>query len=154
MSSLYSVILDSGVKEIHTLAAPGGAGSLPYVEDEATRRLFNLDRSLRIALSRRPEVNGSQTLAGLLYLLEEKGMNKPRKPQAPRQEPPDQREPYELPPPPSEPDPSEPPGPQQDPPPPEEPERDAAFAFERPNRCPRSQSSIEQPICSIVIKIG
>ena len=74
MSSLYSVILDSGVKEIHTLAAPGGAGSLPYVEDEATRRLFNLDRSLRIALSRRPEVNGSQTLAGLLYLLEEKGM--------------------------------------------------------------------------------
>ena len=124
MSSLYSVTLDSGVKEIHTHLV-----ARDHYPMEAARRLFNLDRSLLIAASRRPEVNGSQTLAGLLYLVEKKRMDKRRKPPAPRQDPPDQREPYELPPPPSEPDPSEPPGPKQDPPP-EEPERGAVFVFE------------------------
>lgn len=44
-------------------------------------------------------------------------MNKPQKPPAPLEEPPDEKEPYELPPPPSKPDPLEPPSPRQDPPP-------------------------------------
>ena len=77
-------------------------------------------------------------------------MNKPQKPPAPREEPPDEKEPYELPPPPSKPDPLEPPSPQQDPP----PESRARFSLEPegvPNKS--SQSSIEQPDCSIVLKM-
>jgi hypothetical protein len=78
-------------------------------------------------------------------------MNKPQKPPAPREEPPDEGEPYELPPPPSKPDPLEPPSPQQDPPP-EGPERDSAWSQQGvPNE--NSQSSIEQPTCSFVLKM-
>jgi hypothetical protein len=60
-------------------------------------------------------------------------MKKPRKPDVPRQDPPDQRKPYDLPPPPSEPDPSRPPSRQEDPPP-EEPERGFAFYLRRTRR--------------------
>jgi hypothetical protein len=52
------------------------------------------------------EMNGSQVIGRVVYLLGEKH-EKPRKPEAARKEPPDSRKPYELPPPPSVPEPSQ-----------------------------------------------
>jgi hypothetical protein len=73
-------------------------------------------------------------------------MKKPRKPDVPRPDPPDQRKPYDLPPPTSEPDPSQPPNRQEDPPP-EEPERGSRSVASKRGAKRTSRSSIEQPIC-------